>query len=83
MRTKELRKSIQRHIIDLAGRECVPQAVVQHQLELIQQTTTACLERFADSTPEPGNCERCGRVLGESDGAVCDACRDRDEVFCA
>lgn len=83
MRTKELRKSIQRHIIDLAQRECVPQAVVLHELELIHATVCGCLEGLADrdSTLEPGNCERCGRVLGERDGVVCDVCRDRDEVF--
>jgi hypothetical protein len=83
MRTKELRKSIQRHIIELAKRECVPVDVVRHELELIQQTVSVCLARYellADSPPEPGNCDRCGRVLGELDGSVCDACRDGKEV---
>ena len=82
MRTKELRKSIQRHIIELAQRECVPSAVVVHELELIHATVRGCLPGIADPSdpPEPGNCERCGRVLGELDGAVCDVCRDRDEV---
>jgi hypothetical protein len=78
--TKERRKSIQRHIIELAGSECVPQATVQHELELIHATVCDCLERFVDNQPEPGNCERCGRVLGEGDGAVCDVCRDGEEV---
>ena len=80
MGIKHSRKAIQRGIVFLAGRTEVPQATVQHELELIQQTTTACLERFADNSHEPGDCERCGRVLGECDGTVCDACRDRDEV---
>ena len=82
MRTKELRKSIQRHIIELAQRECVPIDVVVHELELIYCTVAGLLEgmRHPTDPPEPGNCERCGRVLGECDGAVCDACRDRDEV---
>ena len=85
MRTKELRKSIQRHIIELAQRECVPSAVVVHELELIRATVCGCLQGIADPSepPEPGDCERCGRVLGECDGTVCDACRDRDEVPCA